>query len=138
MHPKKSYSRIKIFICTQGAPCVHTKIFIWQLLFQVHFVTKLSLYFWNISNILRLLIPIKPIFDPYVLHASKRNDICDKGRLIFKTFFCYFPYFFLWKTIYVHLIFALVPTSTHPTVYTVQYFVIRTQLSAKILQRNFI
>jgi hypothetical protein len=51
----KRYSRIKNFFTAQGAPCVQTKSFSWNIFFWVFFVTKKSFYFLNLHKILRLL-----------------------------------------------------------------------------------
>jgi hypothetical protein len=64
---KKGYSRKKIFVCTQGAPCV------------VDFFTKLCLNFWNLLKFLRFFFPmksilLKQILDPYIVHDPKSRD----------------------------------------------------------------
>jgi hypothetical protein len=62
----------------------------WKNSFKVHFVTKVSLYFWNLRKILRLWIPIKSMFD-------KNWPLCTllKRSIDLEPFYCYFPYFFM-------------------------------------------
>jgi hypothetical protein len=56
----------------------------------VHFVTKVSLYFWNLHKILCLLIPMKSILwekkilDPYIVHDPKSRDQWWRGHWVTK------------------------------------------------------
>jgi hypothetical protein len=55
-----------------------------------------SLYFWTRCYLLRLLIPINPMFwknilDPYLVHDPERHDLYRK--IDWSTFFCYFLHF---------------------------------------------
>jgi hypothetical protein len=52
--------------------------------------------------------------DPYVLHAPKSNDLCDKGRLIKETFIA-ISHTFSRDTTNPHLPFVPIPIPTHPT-----------------------
>jgi hypothetical protein len=82
MHLKKVIQEKKNFFTTQVALCVLTKIFILEYLFLgAFFVTKVSLYLWNLRKILHLLIPVpmksilgKQILDLYIVHDPKCFD----------------------------------------------------------------
>jgi hypothetical protein len=116
MHLKK-YSRIKIFVSTQGAPCVVKKFFFLESLFNVYFVTNVSLYFWNLRKILHILIPMKSIF--LGKNFGPLYSAWPKRSLGPKIFFCDFRYFwkvcnkpqgyFCWKC-------KKSPKSTHPII----------------------
>jgi hypothetical protein len=72
----KSNSRIKIFVYTQGAPCVH-------LYSGIHFfrciLSKVSSYFWNLHKIRRHLI--------HIMHDHKNHDLRASGQWTKKYYF---------------------------------------------------
>jgi hypothetical protein len=73
--------------------------------FLVHFVTKASLYFWNLRKNLRLLIPIKStvwkkFFDPYIVNDPKCWDQWWSGHWVKTNFFRIFLTFERYTTNY--------------------------------------
>jgi hypothetical protein len=95
----------------------------------VHFVKKVSLYFWNLRYILRLLIPgtnpilWKTIFGPLYSVWLAKNDLSSEGHLT-KKLFCCFRYFYIKMNIchgYSHSKSNFRQKSTYPIVYTVLY-----------------
>jgi hypothetical protein len=92
----------------------------------VHFVTKVSLYFWNLCKILHLLIPMKSIlwiqnFGPFNSAWPKKLGPMRKQSLGQTNLFCYFRYF--WKVCnksqgYFCSKCKKSPKSTHPTVHS--------------------
>jgi hypothetical protein len=65
----------------------------------VRFVTRVSLYFWNLRKILRLLIPILSrlfwkIIPPLYSVLYRRTQTNDEAVTLSNKFLCHFPYFF--------------------------------------------
>jgi hypothetical protein len=87
------------FLYYSGVPLCTDENLYPGISFLVHFVSKISLYLWNLCKILNLLIPTKTILwklilDLYIVHDPKCFDQLWRNHLV-KTLFVYFHYF--WK-----------------------------------------